>query len=63
MLVSRGLMLLGSGHEYFAWGPQTWTYRPHAPRIIQEREVVIAEIFSGFGMLETHHQTCSLAKA
>ena len=51
-----GLMLLGSGHEYFAWGPPTWTYRPHSPRIIQEGDLVVAELFCSFGMLETQHQ-------
>jgi Xaa-Pro aminopeptidase len=53
-----GLMLLGSGHEYFAWGPPTWTYRPQAPRIIQEGDVTVAEISCSFGMLETQHQPC-----
>ncbi len=51
-----GMILLGSGHEYFAWGPPSWIYRPHAPRIIEEGDVVLAEVFCSFGMLETQHQ-------
>ena len=51
-----GLILLGSGREYFAWGPPSWTYRPHAPRTIRKGDVILAEVFCNFGMLETQHQ-------
>lgn len=51
-----GLILLGSGHEYFAWGPPSWIYRPHAPRTIRKGDVILAEVFCQFGMLETQHQ-------
>ncbi len=51
-----GMMLLGSGHEYFTWGLPTWTYRPHVPRVIQDGDVVLAEVFCSLGMLETQHQ-------
>ncbi|MGD8896443.1 MAG: M24 family metallopeptidase, partial [Acidobacteriota bacterium] len=50
------VILLGSGPEYVGWGPPAWTYRPEAPRVIQEGDVVLAEVFSSFGMLETQHQ-------
>ncbi len=51
-----GLILLGSGREYFAWGPPSWIYRPHAPRTIRKGDVILAEVFCNFGMLETQHQ-------
>jgi Xaa-Pro dipeptidase len=51
-----GEVLLGSGKEIVSWGPPTWTYRPHEPRIIETGDVVMAEIFSSLGMLETQHQ-------
>lgn len=51
-----GFLILGSGPEYLSWGPPTWTYRPHPPRVIQEGDVVLAELFCTFGMLETQHQ-------
>ena len=51
-----GEALLGSGPEYTGWGPPSWTYRPKASRIIQEGDVVLAEVFASLGMLETQHQ-------
>jgi len=50
------MILLGSGKEYATWGPPSWTYRPHAPRPVEEGDVVLAEVFASFGMLETQHQ-------
>jgi Xaa-Pro aminopeptidase len=50
------LILLGSGPEFVGWGPPAWNYRPQAPRRIEEGDVVLAEVFSSFGMLETQHQ-------
>ncbi len=50
------LILMGSGPEFVGWGPPAWTYRPEQPRLIEEGDVVLAEVFSSFGMLETQHQ-------
>jgi len=50
------LILMGSGPEFVGWGPPAWTYRPQAPRIIEEGDIILAEVFSSFGMLETQHQ-------
>jgi Xaa-Pro aminopeptidase len=49
-------LLMGSGPEFVGWGPPTWTYRPEEPRTIEEGDVILAEVFSSFGMLETQHQ-------
>jgi Xaa-Pro dipeptidase len=49
-------LLMGSGPEFVGWGPPTWTFRPEEPRIIEEGDVVLAEVFCSFGMLETQHQ-------
>lgn len=49
-------ILLGSGHEFVGWGPPAWTYRPQAPRVLEEGDVVLSEVFTSFGMLETQHQ-------
>lgn len=49
-------ILLGSGPEYFGWGPPAWQYRSQAPRIIQEGDIVLSEIFALYGMYETQHQ-------
>ncbi|MGG1946229.1 M24 family metallopeptidase [Trinickia sp. NRRL B-1857] len=51
-----GQILLGSGPEFVGWGPPTWLYRPETPRTIREGDVVLSEVFSSFGMLETQHQ-------
>jgi Xaa-Pro dipeptidase len=50
------VILLGSGPEFVGWGPPAWTYRPETPRVIEEGDVVLAEVFSSLGMLETQHQ-------
>jgi Xaa-Pro dipeptidase len=49
-------ILLGSGPEFVGWGPPAWNYRPEPPRVIQEGDVILSEVFAFFGMLETQHQ-------
>jgi Xaa-Pro aminopeptidase len=49
-------MLLWSGPEFIAWWPPPWAYRPQAPRVVEEGDVVLAEVFVQFGMKETQHQ-------
>lgn len=49
-------IILGSGPEYVGWGPPAWTYRPEEPRVIETGDVVLGEVFSAYGMLETQHQ-------
>jgi Xaa-Pro dipeptidase len=50
------LILMGSGPEFVGWGPPAWTYRPQQPRVIQDGDIILAEVFASFGMLETQHQ-------
>ena len=49
-------MILLSGPDPIAWGPPAWTYRPQPPRRIEEGDLVLAELFVTFGMLETQQQ-------
>jgi Xaa-Pro aminopeptidase len=49
-------ILLGSGKDIVSFGPPSWNYRPHAPRVIEDGDIVTAEVFSSLGMLETQHQ-------
>ncbi|KAA2258125.1 M24 family metallopeptidase [Solihabitans fulvus] len=49
-------MLLQSGKGYACWGPPAWQYRPQAPRIIEDGDIIQAEVFTSFGMRETQHQ-------
>lgn len=49
-------ILMGSGPEYIGWGPPAWQYRSQVPRIIQEGDIVLSEIFALYGMYETQHQ-------
>ncbi|KFB87628.1 Xaa-Pro aminopeptidase [Serratia grimesii] len=49
-------LLLGSGPEYVGWGPPAWQYRAQAPRVLQEGDLVLSEIFALYGMMETQHQ-------
>ncbi|MFJ9371084.1 M24 family metallopeptidase [Nocardia sp. NPDC101769] len=49
-------MLMWSGPGFISWGAPSWVYRPQAPRILEAGDVVMAEVFSRFGMKETQHQ-------
>ncbi|TKV07671.1 M24 family metallopeptidase [Citrobacter sp. wls619] len=49
-------MHLWSGAEFAASGPPSWTYRPSAVRELKSGDVVMAEVFSHYGMLHTQHQ-------
>jgi Xaa-Pro aminopeptidase len=49
-------ILLQSGKDFISFGPPSWNYRPHAPRVIEDGDIVAGEIFSSLGMLETQHQ-------
>jgi Xaa-Pro aminopeptidase len=49
-------MHLWSGEKPVAWGPPQWAYRPQAPRVIQDGDIVSGEVFSRFGMRDTQHQ-------
>lgn len=49
-------VLFGSGRQFIGWGPAAWTYHAQPPRIIEEGDVVLAEVFAFYGMYETQHQ-------
>ncbi|MET9064270.1 M24 family metallopeptidase [Streptosporangium sandarakinum] len=49
-------MLLSTGPGFVSWGPPVWSYRPQEPRILQDGDVIMAEVFCRFGMKETQHQ-------
>jgi Xaa-Pro aminopeptidase len=45
-----------SGPDPVASGWPTWGYRPQAPRILQDGDVISAEVFCQFGGRHTQHQ-------
>jgi Xaa-Pro aminopeptidase len=45
-----------SGPDPVAAGWPQWGYRPQAPRILQEGDVISAEMFCNFGAKHTQHQ-------
>ena len=49
-------MHLRSGPEPAEWGPPRWSYRPQAPRVLQDGDVIATEVFCSFGMRATQHQ-------
>jgi Xaa-Pro aminopeptidase len=49
-------MLLSTGPGFISWGPPAWSYRPQAPRLLADGDVIMAEVFCRFGMKETQHQ-------
>lgn len=49
-------MHLWSGPDLLARGLPQWSYRPQAPRVLRDGDVVSAEVFSAFGGRHTQHQ-------
>jgi len=49
-------LLLHSGPENLSWGPPMWLHRAQAPRVVQEGDLVQAEIFPCYGGMETQQQ-------
>ncbi|MEU6579446.1 M24 family metallopeptidase [Nocardia sp. NPDC046763] len=49
-------MLIQSGPGFACWGPPVWSYRPQAPRIVEDGDVILAEVFCQYGMRESQHQ-------
>lgn len=49
-------VLLVTGPEANNWGLPAWAYRPQRPRVLEDGDVVMSEIFSSFGMLEAQGQ-------
>ena len=49
-------MLIQSGPGFACWGPPAWSYRPQAPRVIEDGDVIMAEVFCVYGMRESQHQ-------
>jgi Xaa-Pro aminopeptidase len=51
-----GAMHLWSGPDVIATGWPAWGYRPQAPRILRDGDVIYSEVFSNFGGRHTQHQ-------
>ena len=55
-------LILHSGVDNTSWGPPIWFYQAQQPRILQEGDVVQAEIFPWYGGIETQQQMCIAIK-
>jgi Xaa-Pro aminopeptidase len=49
-------MHLWSGAAPLGAAPPAWAYRPQRPRVLQDGDLILAEVFSAFGMRATQHQ-------
>lgn len=49
-------MHLWAGHDVIATGPPAWSYRPEAPRVLRDGDIIYAEVFSTFGGRQTQSQ-------
>lgn len=49
-------MLISSGPGFVSWGPAPWSYRPQPPRVIQDGDVIMAEVFNSIALKESQHQ-------
>lgn len=57
--VSRGAaaaMSIASGKAFVSCGPPAWSYRPQAPRVIEDGDLVLAETSCSYGMRETRQR-------
>lgn len=45
-----------SGPDPLASGPPQWSYRPQAPRLLHDGDIISAEVFSNFAGRHTQHQ-------
>jgi Xaa-Pro aminopeptidase len=50
------IIVTATDGESVAWGPPPWTYRPQQPQIVREGDVVMAELFPVYGMMESQQQ-------
>ncbi len=61
-VLSRGVrmvwMIIQSGPACSSWGPPMWLFRPQPSRVIQRGDIINAEVFPEYGMLETQQQMC-----
>ncbi|GIL25392.1 M24 family metallopeptidase [Actinocatenispora comari] len=53
---SGSVLVLGSDGESVAWGPPRWTYRGGRPRVLAAGDILMAELFPVYGMIETQQQ-------
>ncbi|MEU3216455.1 M24 family peptidase [Streptomyces sp. NPDC006971] len=49
-------MIFQAGKGTVSWGQPAWAYRPQRPHVLEEGDVVLAEVFAYAGMKETQHQ-------
>jgi Xaa-Pro aminopeptidase len=67
-------MLMTSGPHNFSWGPPMWLHRPQSPRVLEEGDIVMVEMFPHYGGIEAQlqlavaigkvrpeHETCAKA--
>ena len=49
-------LILTSGPDNTAWGPPTWVYREEKPRVLQEGDIVMVELFPRVAGMEAQQQ-------
>ncbi len=54
--LNSAMCILQTGVDNASWGPPQWIYRAQPPRIVQEGDMVQAEIFPCYGGQETQQQ-------
>jgi Xaa-Pro aminopeptidase len=49
-------MIFQAGQGTISWGQPAWAYRPQLPRVLQDGDIILAEVFAYSGLKETQHQ-------
>lgn len=49
-------LILQTGVQNPSWGPPNWAFRPIRPRTIESGDMILAELFPSYGMIEAQQQ-------
>jgi Xaa-Pro aminopeptidase len=50
------ILVVAHDGQSVGWGPPSWTYRAQPPSVIRDGDVVMAELFPTYGMMESQQQ-------
>jgi Xaa-Pro dipeptidase len=49
-------LILQTGKDNVSWGPPSWVFRPTMPRVVEDGDVILTELFPSYGLVETQQQ-------
>jgi Xaa-Pro dipeptidase len=49
-------MILQTGPDNTCWGPPDWLFRPIKPRVVEDGDLILTELFPSYGLVEVQQQ-------